>query len=120
MGELMGIENIRTSRKPDTKNVFKSEEKEKAFKKRYGKKVNVSVTYDTKTDKFESMDDLSEYTVRFESDKGHHYAITEYLVNGDTDYVIFSYIVNNKNYENKFDRYVDAEITLADRISEEI
>lgn len=111
--DIMSLEVLRTSKRPDTKNSFQHKEKEKAFKMRYGKDINTSFTYD-----LDNSNQLTEYTMRAESN-GNHYSITEYMINGATDYVIIAYHDNGKVIENRFDRYVDAEIKLADLISQE-
>lgn len=118
--QIMSVECLRTSKHPDAKNVFKAEEKEKSFKKRYGRDVKITVTYEGKDGSvLKSFDDLKEYTLRFQSAKNAHYAITEYLVNGGTDKVILSYVRNGRLIENSFNRPIDAEITLVDLIGDE-
>lgn len=117
--KILKLSALKSSAKPDVKNVFKHEEKEKAFKKRYGKDVSIIVTYDHPDSELKSFDFLSEYTLRFETPKGGHYAVTEYLDHGATRDVILSYRKNGRNFENHFNRFVDAEVTLADLISEE-
>ncbi len=111
--EIAKLTSLRTSKYPDTKNIFKSDEKEKAFKKRYGKNVKITITYE--------MDGnlIKEYTLRFQSEKGNHYVITEYLKNDVTDYVLFGYHYNGKVIENKYNRFIDAEIALSDKLAEE-
>lgn len=117
---ILNIKALRTSKYPDSKNVFKHEEKEIAFKKRYGKAVSITVTYEGKDGSdIKSFDDLIEYTIRFETSSREHYAITEIMDNGQTKEILFSYRKNGKNYINSYKRYIDAEITLVDFISEE-
>lgn len=117
---ILNIKALRTSKYPDSKNVFKHEEKEIAFKKRYGKDVSITVTYEGKDGSdIKSFDDLIEYTIRFETSSREHYAITEIMDNGQTKEILFSYRKNGKNYINSYKRYIDAEITLVDFISEE-
>lgn len=112
---LMKLEALRSSRIPDQKNVFSREGKEEAFALRYGKTVKIAVTYDLNPD-----NTLKEYTLRFETPKRYHYSVTEYLKNDVTDYVLLCYRKDGRNIENKFSRFVDAEVTLADLISQEV
>lgn len=120
VAQIADMQSLRSSKYPDTKNVFKHEAKEQAFLNRYGKKVATAITYEGKDGaQLRSFNDLLEYTIRYESPKRHHYAITEYLDGGNTKYVLFSYRHNGKNYENRFDRFLDAEVSLADKIAEE-
>jgi len=111
--DIVKLTALRTSKIPDIKNAFKHEEKEKAFELRYGKKVKITVTYE--------MDGplIKEYTLRFQSEKNNHYVITEYLKNDITDYVLFGYNNNGRVIENKYNRFVDAEIALSDILAEE-
>lgn len=118
---ILNIKALRISKYPDVKNIFKHEEKEKAFKKRYGKDVNITVTYESKDGiDVRSFDDLVEYTMKFETPLRGHYAITEIMDKGQTKEILFSYRKNGKNYINLYKRYIDAEITLVDFMSEEI
>lgn len=118
--DMLRLEALKTSKHPDSRNIFKHEEKEKAFFKRYGKKVLITVTYEgLEGQKLDSFDHLKEYTLRFQSPKNNHYAITEYLKNGDTEQVILSYRKNGRNIENSFKRHIDAEVTLADLLGDE-
>lgn len=108
------IEALKTSRLPDTKNIFKSEEREKAFKKRYGKDIKVTITYEMNGNK------LKELTIRFQSVKNKVYSLTEYFTDIETtDYCILCCRRNGRNFEYRFDRFLDAEISLVDMISEE-
>lgn len=109
---------MRESKIKDVKDIWNAKERQKAFMKRYGKDVRISVSFDINTEKFTSMDDVSECTMRFES-KDKQYSITEFLKNGDTEKVILCYMHEGKLRENQFKRYIDAEVTLADKISEE-
>lgn len=109
---------MRESKIKDINDIWKAKEREKAFMKRYGKDIRISVSYDINTDKFTSMDDVSECTMKFES-KDKQYSITEFLKNGATEKVILCYTHEGKVRENIFRRYIDAEITLVDKISEE-
>ena len=89
---------------------------EEAFFRRYGKKVNISRTYDLNEDKT-----FKQVTVRFETPKGNHYVLNEiYKENtNDTDYVLLCYTKDDRKFEHKHNRYIDAEISLVDKISEE-
>lgn len=102
---------------PDTKNIFKHEEKEKAFKKRYGKDVNISISYHTHNGKFESMNDIRAIRMMF-TFKNNEYYLTEYFKEADTDYVLFEYTVGSRVIKNKYDRFLDAEVSLVDKIAE--
>lgn len=106
--------DIKRSPIVDKKNIFKREQLSKAFNKRYGKPVDVQVTYDVT-----ELGTIKEYTLHFISQKGDNYFITEHLVDDITDTVSIKYIRDGKIMENVFKRFVDAEITLADLISEE-
>lgn len=108
------IEAIKTSRIADTKNIFKSEEREKALKRRYGKDVKITITYEMNGKK------IKELTQRYQSPKNKVYAITEYFTDIETtDYCILSCRRNERNFEYKFDKFLDAEVSLIDMIAEE-
>ena len=107
------------SRLVDDKDIFKSREKEKMFNKRYGKQVNITVSYDINTSEFKSMDDLKEYTLKFRTLKGKEYTLTEILDKGATKKVVLKYNNQGKEIKSIFLRFIDAEVTLADYIAEE-
>lgn len=108
------LQAIRSSKVPDSKDIFKSKEREKAIKKRYGKDVLITITYELDGKK------IKELTQRYQSPKNRVYAITEYFTDAQTtDHCILSCRRNGKNYEYKFDRFLDAEISLIDMIAEE-
>lgn len=118
--DILKIEALKVSKHPDAKDMFRHEDKEKGFKKRYGKEVRIAVTYEgINGADIKSFNELKEYTLRFESQKRNHYAITEVMLDGDTSEVWLSYRKDGRNITNRFNRFVDAEITLADLISEE-
>jgi uncharacterized protein (DUF1697 family) len=106
--------DITVSPLKDEKDLFQRNRLETAFKKRYGKPVDIQVTYDLTKDKT-----IKEYTLHFNAEKNNQYFITEYLVDDITDKVFIKYIRGGEIVENVFNRFVDAEITLADLISEE-
>lgn len=83
---------------------------EDAIKKRYGKTVAI-------TGKFETSDDktLRWVSLDFLSATGKKYQLTEHLENGKTK----SVTLLSPAGENSFDRYLDAEVTLIDKIAEE-
>lgn len=111
---VLEIEAIKTSRIADTKNIFKSEEREKAFKRRYGKDVKITITYEMNGNK------LKELTMRFQSVNNKVYSLTEYFTDIETtDYCILCSRRDGRNFEYRFDRFLDAEISLVDMIAEE-
>jgi len=105
---------IRASRIADAKNIFKHKDKEKAFKKRYGKDVLIVHSYELEPD-----NTIREYTVQFQSPKRNHYSITELMEDGATVYVLLSYKKDNRNHTFKYKRYIDAEVHLADELAKE-
>lgn len=108
------VEAIKTSRIADTKNIFKSEEREKAFKRRYGKDVKITITYEMNGNK------LKELTMRFQSVNNKVYSLTEHFTDIETtDYCILCCRRDGRNFEYRFDRFLDAEISLVDMITEE-
>jgi len=90
---------------------FNKEILKESFFKRYGKEVDVQVTYE--------MDgpQIKEYSIEFITNK--FYSLTEQLENGLTKKVILAYRKDGRDFKHEFDRYLDAEVTLADKISEE-
>lgn len=98
----------------DSSNIYKKESLEEAFKKRYGKSVKISVSYD-----LTEYSTLKEYTLNYKTSKGGNYFVTEYLVDDVTKSVILSFVHNGQLIQNMFKRFVDAEVTLSDLISEE-
>lgn len=112
--QTLSIEAVKTSRIPDTKDIFKSKFREDAIRKRYGKDTKITITYDMNGKK------LKELTQRYQSQKNKVYAITEYFTETETtDYCILSCRRSGKNYEYKYDRFLDAEVSLIDMIAEE-
>lgn len=105
---------IKTSKIADSKNVFKREERQKALKKRYGKNVLITVTFEMNGNK------IKELTQRYQSENNKVYSITEYFTDVETtDYCVLSCRRNGRNFEYKFDRFLDAEVSLIDMIAEE-
>ena len=81
--------------------------REKAFLKRYGKTVEINVDHCV-------VDNiLLSYTVLIKGDKD--YKITEYLKDGNTDYVDVEF----DNKIHRYDRYLDAEIMVVDKMAGE-
>lgn len=112
--KTLEIQALKTSRLPDTKNIFKSEEREKAFKRRYGKDVKITITYEMNGNK------IKELTMRFQSVNNKVYSLTEYFTPVETtEYCLLCCRRNGRNFEYRFDRFLDAEISLVDMISEE-
>lgn len=108
------LEAIKTSKIPDSKNIFKSEYRESALKKRYGKDVKITISYEMDGNK------IKELTQRYQSANNKVYSITEYFTPVETtDYCILSCRRNGRNFEYKYDRFLDAEISLIDMIAEE-
>lgn len=111
---ILKVEALRTSRLPDTKDIFKSKEREKALKRRYGKEVLITITYDMNGKK------IKELTQRYQSPNNKVYAITEYFTDVETtDHCILSCRREGRNFEYRFDRFLDAEVSLIDMIAEE-
>jgi len=107
---------LKTERnKPGQVAMFKDEEREKAFFRRYGKKVNVFPTFTMNPDKT-----FNEVTLRFESLKGNHYVIQEIFKNNDTEKILLCFTKNNRKYEHVYKRFIDAEITLVDFLADEL
>ncbi len=118
--ELASIESnleisaVRKSAVSDSKNIFKSEEREKAFARRYGKDVRITISYEL------DGKNIKELTQQFQDAKNRVYALTEYFTeNQTTDYVILSCRRNERNFEYKFDRFLDAEVSMVDIMVEE-
>ncbi len=91
--------------------VNRDEGKELAFFKRYGKKTVITVDNRFVNGVLES------YTLYFET-PNMLYRIDEFLKDGATDYVTLEYGKERK-IKHKYNRFLDAEITLADLIAEE-
>lgn len=106
---------IKTSKIPDAKNIFKRESKELAILSRYGKKVNITVSYEMNLNK------LKELTQQFQSANNKVYSITEYFKEDgeSTDYCILACRREGRNFEYRFDRFLDAEVSMIDMIAEE-
>lgn len=98
----------------NSKPIVNCSSKEQGFKSRYGKDVLITGTYEMNDD-----GTYKEVTLRIQSPKGKHYVITEYFRNNGTDYVLLCRQHENRNIETRFDRYLDAEVTISDLISEE-
>jgi hypothetical protein len=108
------ISAVRSSKVSDSKNIFKSEEKEKAFKRRYKQDVRITISYEL------DGKNLKEITLQFQDSKNKVYALTEYFKeNQTTDYVILSCRRKERNFEYKFDRFLDAEVSMIDIMTEE-
>lgn len=110
----LNLKAVRSSAVADSKNIFKSEEREKAFNKRYGKNVRITISYEL------DGRNIKELTQQFQSEKNIVYSLTEYFTeNQTTDYCLLCCRRNGKNYEYKFDRFLDAEVSLVDIMAEE-
>lgn len=108
------ISAVRSSKIADAKNIFKSEGREEAFARRYGKNVRITISYEL------DGKNIKELTQQFQSPNNKVYALTEYFKeNQTTDYVILSCRRNERNFEYKFDRFLDAEVSLVDIMAEE-
>ena len=108
------ISAVRKSSVSDAKNIFKSEERERAFLLRYGKTVRITISYEL------DGKNIKELTQQFQSPKNKVYSLTEYFkADQTTDYVILSCRRNERNFEYRFDRFLDAEVSLVDIIAEE-
>ena len=93
---------------------FRDESREQAYKKRYNRNVKIFVLQG-KTEQGQSY-----YTLYFNTPKGTEMTLTEfYTPDFATDYVNLSYKHGERVIINKFKRFVDAEISLADKVSEE-
>lgn len=104
----------------DKNNIFKKEGKIAALKKRYLRDFSMDISYKTKNGKFESMDDLKVQVLDI-IHKGKRFKITEYFNDNDggTDHIILEYERKGQVKSNKFFRFLDAEITMIDKISED-
>lgn len=112
--EMLVDERKRRSAVADSKEIVSCDAQEKAIKKRYGKEVKITGTYEMNPDAT-----YKEVTLRVQSPKNNHYVITEHFRGNNTDYVMLYRNIGDKTVVNKFDRYLDAEVTLADLIAEE-
>lgn len=83
----------------------RSEQKEKEFKVRYGKNVEVHI----------AIENNDIYHVKIKSKKGKDYIITEKMDKGATQYVLVEY----DNKIRRYDRYIFAELDVADDIGRE-
>ena len=83
--------------------------REKAFLKRYGKTIECDVEYNM------DGDNIKDYTVTLKSPK-NTFMITEFMKDGLTKYVFLSHKDKQWNYP----RFLEAEISVADLISEEV
>jgi len=75
------------------------------FKKRYNRDTTIEV--------LNSEKDIT--SLKFKSDKGKEYIITEYRVLGATDYVTVEF----GDKKHRYARYIDAEVFIADLIGDE-
>jgi len=92
----------------------RAEAKEKAYKKRYNRDVKIFMTSGV-TETGQKW-----YSLYFNSKKGTEYVATEfYTKDMDTDYVTLSYKHGNRTITNKFSRFLDAEISVVDKVAEE-
>ena len=108
------ISAVRKSAVSDARNIFKSEEREKAFLLRYGKNVRINISYEL------DGKNIKELTQQFQSPKNRVYSLTEYFTtNQTTDFVILSCRRNERNFEYRFDRFLDAEVSMVDIMAEE-
>jgi uncharacterized surface anchored protein len=103
----------------DEKDIFKKKEKAEAIRKRYGKEVTINIYYETNNGEMKTMDDLKFQVLDIFSFKNKRYKITEYFKSGLTDYVTLEYNINGRIIKNKFDRFLDAEVSMVDKIAEE-
>ena len=112
------ISELKDPKKPivaDGKEYYLATEKAKAFEARYGKPVFCVVTIENYENK-----QPKECTLRIQSAKNKKYVITEYLTpEGTTQSVLLCYTHGPHNIQTQFNRYRDAEVTLADLIAEE-
>lgn len=83
---------------------------EKAILARYGKAVTITGKYETNEDKT-----LRWVSLDIVSAKGNKYQLTEHLEGGLTK----SVTMVHPNGENSFSRYLDAEVSMIDKIAEE-
>lgn len=114
LDKTLDLTAVRSSSVADSKNIFKSEERQKAFNKRYGKDARITISYEL------NGKNLKELTQQFQSANNKVYSLTEYFTeNQTTDYCLLCCRRNGKNYEYKFDRFLDAEVSLVDLIAEE-
>jgi len=92
----------------------RDEAREKAYKKRYNRDVKIYIT--------RGITEVGQkwYSLYFNSKKGTEYVMTEFFTKDlDTDYVTLSYKHGDRTITNKFSRFLDAEISVCDKISEE-
>ena len=90
-----------------------AEIKEQGFEKRYGKKVKISGEI-TINDKKE----LEAYNLCFQTPQ-NTYSLKEQLKEGLTEFVLFQYKKDDRDFNHRYSRFLDAEVSLADKISEE-
>jgi hypothetical protein len=106
-----------TSQNKITSKPYNDPAREQSFKGAYGLDAHITATNVNDQD-----GNWIEVTLRFQTKKNKVYVLTEYFKDGDdnsTDFVLLSYTKFNKKFERKFDRFVDAEVVLADLIQEE-
>lgn len=104
-----------TSAVADGKTFYQAKAKADAFEKRYGKSVLCTATVE-----LYPSGGPKECTLRIQSVKNHKYVIVEYInEDGNTDRALLCYTAGPRNIETTFNRYLDAEVTLADLIAEE-
>ena len=85
----------------------RDEGREKLFNKRYGKMPQIFIEHKIENNQ------LVEYTLKFVSKK--EYVLTEILKDGATEKVLLKHGDKTHSYT----RFVDAELSIADLISEE-
>lgn len=108
------ISAVRKSAVSDAKDIFKSEAREKAFARRYGKNVRITISYEL------DGKNIKELTQQFQDDNNRVYSLTEYFTdNQTTDHVILSCRRKERNFEYRFDRFLDAEVSMVDIMVEE-
>lgn len=83
---------------------------EKAILNRYGKAVTITGKYETNEDKT-----LRWVSLDFISPKGNKYQLTDHIEGGLTK----SVTLVHPSGENTFSRYLDAEVSMIDKIAEE-
>lgn len=112
--KALGLSAVKTSKIPDAKNIFKREDKQNALMRRYGRELLVTVSYEMNGSK------IKELTQQYQSANNKVYSITEYFKDDETtDFCILSCRRNGRNFEYRFERFIDAEVSMIDIIAEE-
>lgn len=115
-GDADKVKRVQTeSKKAGQAVMYRDENREKAFKKRYGKNVHVFMTFTMNPDST-----YKEVTLQFETPAGRHYSLQEFFKDNGTDYVVLSYIRDKRNLQYRYTRFLDAEVNLADLLAEEL